>query len=94
MNRYLALAAMAALTMGCAADFAEDGTTDQAPDIAEGSDDPTIRTFNGELQRPLTPVGAVSDAQERAEAAKILHFYRSVEQSDIELGTKYARSTK
>lgn len=94
MNRYFILAVMGVMVAGCAAEFGEDGTDPVVPDQIEESQGGSIRTFNGQLMRPAQTLGTVDDAPVNLQAAKLINYYETVEQSDIELGGRFARSTK
>jgi hypothetical protein len=92
MNRYFVLAAIAAMVAGCASDFGDDmdpATDSDQTESGEGS----IRTFGGTLQRPAETLGPWQQERTDVEAAQIRNYYETLQQADIELGGKYARSS-
>ena len=95
MNRTLFLAAIALVTGGCAADFAEEGTseTTNAPESSEQTtSEPTVNVYGGRLQRPADSVSTVEEATQTANARAIRNYVESVDQAEMDLGPKFNRS--
>lgn len=93
MNRCFILAAIAAMVAGCASDFGEDTDPATDSDLTEESQEGTIRTFGGAMQRPPETLVPWHRSPTDVHAAQYKNFYETVEQADIELGGKYARSS-
>lgn len=93
MNRYFVLAAIAAMVAGCASDFGDDTDPATESDQTEESGEGSIRTFGGTMQRPAETLGPWQNERTEVHAAQFRNYYEPVQQADIELGGKYARSS-
>ena len=95
MNRTLFLVVVALVTGGCAADFAEEGTseTGSLPESSEETtSEPTVNVYGGRLQRPAESVGTVEEATQTANARAIRNYTETVGQAEMDLGPKFNRS--
>jgi protein involved in sex pheromone biosynthesis len=93
MNRYFVLAAIAAMVAGCASDFGDDTDPTTDSDETEESQEASIRTFGGAMQRPTETLIPWHQSPTEVRAAQYRNYYETVEQADLELGAKYARSS-
>ena len=94
MNRSLFLVGISLVIGGCAADFAEGGTseTNNPQSSEQTTGEPTVNVYGGRLQRPADTVGTVEEATQTANARAIRNYVGTVEQVETELGPKFNRS--